>query len=164
THGTVEGAIPVGWTVNDRASMALAPGTTNAGTLNLPGFSTVSDTGKFTNSGTIDDQAGFQGAALSVADLVNTGVIEVTGTGAGNSTSSLNFNYDNPTTAGIIDNSGTISLAAGQPMTVGPQNCKTGEDLIEEAGSTIQAAGTFTMQCGNVDIKGGTVTADGPIT
>src|SRR5581483_2251647 len=74
THGTVEGTIPVGWTVNDRAAMTIAPGTTNAGTLNLPGFSTVSDTGKFTNSGTIDDQAGFQGAALSVADLVNTGV------------------------------------------------------------------------------------------
>ena len=157
---TMEGAIPAGWTLDALSSLTVNAGSSNAGTIELnSGFT---DTGGFVNSGTMEVPQGGS-ATLNVADLTNTasGLIESAGTANGGS--ELTFGYDNASTAGILDNSGTLSVNGGEFLTVGPQDCKTGEQLILEPGSTVAADGSFDMQCGQLDVKGGTVTSAGPI-
>ncbi|HTW99016.1 MAG TPA: hypothetical protein VMD59_09580, partial [Acidimicrobiales bacterium] len=154
----LEGTVPSGWTVavdTGGAATSLGSGATNDGTIDLLGGPGLAGSGTFTNAGTIDATAGTN---LDVADLVNSGTIEAT---SGNG--SLDFDYDNATTAGVIDNSGTLSAGSGASVSVGSENCATGEDLVSETGGEIAAAGSFTLQCGTYDVQGGGVTSAGPV-
>ena len=158
---TLEGAIPSGWTIDEVGNtLTVATGTTSAGTIDING-SGLTGTGTFANSGTVDS---ISGGEIDFPQLANTGTIE---SGATSGRSVLDFNYDNATTPGTIDNYGTISNAANQGITIGPESCKTGEDLVEEAGSTIDVDttgdGTITMSCGELTIDGGTIAASGPL-
>ncbi len=159
---TVEGTIPVGWTLTPISPTTIASGTTNAGTIILPSnVYTVTGAGTFTNSGTVDVPANGS-VNLAIPHVINTGTMEATGTVANPST--LAFTYDNASVAGTIDNSGTFTVDAGQTMNVGPVSCTHGEALTEETGSTVVAPGAFQVRCGSLDIAGGSVTAAGPIS
>jgi hypothetical protein len=139
-------------------------GAGNAGTITDSGQGTISDSGSFTNSGTLDLTGG---VTVKVAQLTNssTGLIE---SGATSGRSGPLFGYGTGTTAGTIDNYGTLKVLPNQYLTIGPSSCAAtaGEDLVTEPGSVItvstKTTSTFTVACGTLDLAGGTVPA-GPL-
>ncbi|MGO9456199.1 MAG: beta strand repeat-containing protein, partial [Acidimicrobiales bacterium] len=153
---TLQGAIPTGWTFETDRVVTVAPATSNAGTITLASGGKLAGSGTFTNSGTLDAGAG-AAAKVTVPVFDNSGTVSALGG------STLTFSYDNPTTAGVIDNTGTFTLSAGAKLVVGPESCATGETFVQGSGSTISSHGTFFVQCGKLTILGGDVTSAGPV-
>ena len=71
----------------------------------------------------------------------------------------LQFVYDNATTAGTIDNSGTFDIGANQQIEAGASSCVTGEAVTEETGSSVTGAGELLLQCGSFTVNGGSISS-----
>ncbi len=155
---TLTGTVAPGWTVVtlNGGTITAAPGSGNDGVIQFTSTA-VSDTGAFTNAGTLDASGG---GTLNVADLVNTGLLEMTAYNA-SSADALTLNYDSTSGPAVLDNTGTIHVDENQTLYVGPQNCHNGTDLVMQGG-TIDAPGTFALQCGELDLDGGTISSAGP--
>jgi len=153
---TVEGTIPTGWTVKADVAVTAAAGTQNDGTVVLLSGGSITDAGSLSNAGTLETDASVKVIAPTFTNSANGSVVALNG-------ADLQFSYDNATTAGTVTNNGSMTVGAGGKIAIGPSSCKKGETLVTKAGSTIAPTGTFVMQCGELTVRGGTVTAAGPI-
>ena len=164
TTNDVEGTVPAGWRLEETDSTPnYLAGFVNDGTIDFANYNSgIVDTGTFTNNGAIDVLSG-EGGNISAPTFVNTGSITETSTSS--NTGGISFVYDNATTPGVIDDSGTIDVEGGT-VEIGPAGCDTGEDLVTMAGSTLTIAPTNAdvyLRCGELDLDGGAIAAGGPI-
>ncbi|HTW11027.1 MAG TPA: hypothetical protein VME46_26235 [Acidimicrobiales bacterium] len=70
---TLAGTVPRGWALSVAQEVATSPGAANAGTLLMPGSSSLSGTTPFTNTGTLS----LATASVTMPTLVNDGTLEV---------------------------------------------------------------------------------------
>lgn len=89
----VSGTVPTNWALEAGGNLAFASGSGNDGVIQLDGGNlTVSDSGTFTNNGTISDISTGNVQDIAVADFVNFGTVQSEAPGfelAGGSTSDL---------------------------------------------------------------------------
>ena len=143
----LNGTVPTNWTLEAGGNLEVAPGSVNNGAIQLDGGNlTLSDSGTFTNSGTISDTSTGNVQDIAVADFVNLGTVQSEGPGlvlAGGSTSDL------------FDNQGIVTVGDADTMTV-----SDGTFELDSGGSIAAAGGVFQLaDYSTIDVTGGTVTS-----
>ena len=143
----LNGTVPSNWALEAGGNLGIAPGTVNNGSIQLDGGNlTLSDSGAFTNNGTISDISTGNVQDIAVADFVNLGTVQSEGPGlvlAGGSTSDL------------FDNQGIVTVGATDTMTV-----SEGTFELDSGGSIAAAGGVFQLaDHSTLDVTGGTMTS-----
>ena len=143
----LNGTVPTNWTLEAGGNLVVAPGTVNDGAIQLDGGNlTLSDSGTFTNNGTISDTSTGNVQDIAVADFVNLGTVQSEGPGlvlAGGSTSDL------------FDNQGIVTVGSADTMTV-----SEGTFELDSGGSIAAGGGVFQLaDDSTLDVTGGTMTS-----
>ena len=143
----LSGTVPSNWTFEAGGNVDIAPGSVNDGAIQLDGGNlTLSDSGTFTNDGTISDISTGNMQDIAVADFVNLGSVQSEGPGlvlAGGSTSDL------------FDNQGIVTVGSADTMTV-----SEGTFELDSGGSIAAGEGVFQLaDYSTLDVTGGTMTS-----
>ena len=152
------GTIPNGWTIDNATNFSATDGSGNAGTLELSSDDhTISDSGTFTNSGTVDDVSPGFTQELDVADFVNTGTL--TASQPVGASEGPDFEIAGPDATSIFDNQGVVSAGAGATIAT-----TYGTFVLDTGGTVAATPGTFTLEyTSTLDVTGGSVSS-GTIT
>ena len=143
----LSGTVPSNWTLEAGGNLGFAPGSVNDGAIQLDGGNlTLSDSGSFTNNGTISDTSTGNVQDIAVADFVNLGTVQSEAPGlvlAGGSTSDL------------FDNQGIVTVGSADTMTV-----SEGTFELDSGGSIAAGEGVFQLaDYSTLDVTGGTMTS-----